>query len=163
MAVMRNGPTEKEVPGVDPGLRMRIHGEARRIASQHQQLNTLFGGVFQALDRGGIHLATEAFGRFCDALEAHFEVEERMYFPALHGLLPEIRGELSRLVERHGTMRRDLVAIRMLFTGGDRESVCPRLEKLAVDISRHEADEEHLLHRSGFEPRKPKRDEAVGS
>lgn len=132
----------------DPGLRMRLGSESRRIASQHQQLDTFFGEVFRALDRGGMHLASEAFRRFADALEAHFEVEEGIYFPALHGLQPQLEAELIRLVERHGDMRRELVAIRMLLDAGDRESAAPRLERLAVEISEHEGQEEALVARS---------------
>jgi len=132
----------------DPGLRLRIGSEARRIASQHQQLDTLFGEVFRALDRGGMHLAAEAFRRFADALEAHFEVEESIYFPALHGLRPELGDDLTRLVERHADMREDLVAIRMLLDAGDRESAGPRLEQLALEVSEHEGEEERLVKRS---------------
>ena len=129
----------------DAGLQLRLPGEQRRIHSQHNQLDTLLGIVFQSLDRGSIHMASQAFLRFADAFEAHMEVEESLYFPALHGLRPEIDPELTVLIEEHRSMRADVAAARTLLAGGDRESVRPRLEQLALDISRHEEAEEDLI------------------
>ena len=67
------------------GLDMRMRREALRVASQRHQLDQ-FHEVFEsALARGDAASAKQSFARFADALEAHFKLEEEVYFPALHG------------------------------------------------------------------------------
>jgi len=90
-----------------PGLRLRVGREARRISSQHRQLDTFYGMVLDSLSNGRAERARSEFLRFHDALEAHFTVEEQIHFPALHGLRPELDAELATLVEVHSEKELD--------------------------------------------------------
>lgn len=132
-----------------PGLRLRVNLEARRISSQHRQLDALYAAVAQALEAGEANGAKESFARFWDALDAHFTLEDRLYFPALHGLRQELEGELAQLVREHREFRRDLEHLKARIDGGDLSSCGALLEQLAVALAAHELREEQLVERLG--------------
>ena len=131
----------------DRGLRLRMKEEEHRISSQHEKLDEFYTEVRMALDQGGVHTSAHAFGRFADALDAHMSVEDDIYFPALHGLRPDIADELTALVREHDVLRDKAAVIRALLEAGDRESSLGRLDELASLISDHESKEEALIAR----------------
>ena len=106
------------LPPVDGGAdrqdSVRLGLEARRISHQHEQINKFYGLVAEAVRGGAPAEARDAFRHFHDALEAHFAVEERTHFPALHGMDPETDGELAALVREHHEFRRRLAALEEL-------------------------------------------------
>jgi hemerythrin-like domain-containing protein len=131
----------------DIGLRLRMRGEEKRIASQHAQLNELFVVVTLALERGRVHTAADAFRRFSDALEAHMSLEEDIYFPAIHGLIRDSDQRLIELVDEHRELRADVRHAQALLDAGDRESSPALLEAIAAHVSEHESEEETLIRR----------------
>ncbi|MDJ0789048.1 MAG: hemerythrin domain-containing protein [Myxococcota bacterium] len=128
-----------------PGLKMRLGLEMRRMAAQHRRLRTLYAALCDVL--GGrdddVPLA-DAFSRYEEALHAHFSMEERMAFPAMHGLRPDLGPDLEALVREHGRVCDDLVALgRSIEEGGN--DLMPKLEAIAAFLDRHEAREEGLV------------------
>ena len=69
--------------------------ERRVISAQHRQLDDFYLRVAAAVDAGQPDAARALFARFADALEAHFALEDGLYFPALRGLSPAL-GPASR-------------------------------------------------------------------
>lgn len=130
-----------------PGLEKRMGREARRISSQHRQLDELYALVEDALERGDAADAALRLTRFADALEAHFSLEDNLYFPALRGMRPELGGELEALSREHGEMLVSLAAIRTRLDGGDAGGCAADLEALALRLAGHEAREEDLVAR----------------
>lgn len=130
-----------------PGLRMRVEREARRISSQHRQLDVFYGMVVDSLSRGRVRRACSEFLRLHDAIEAHFTVEERMHFPALHGLRPELDAELASLVEEHKSFRERLGKIADVLERGDLADGGEQLDQLVVRLAAHESREEQLAQR----------------
>ena len=130
------------------GLHLRMHYECERIRSQHTQLGELHQLVARALDRGEVHSARRSFERFEEALRAHLEVEERIYFPALHGLRPSLAEDIARLVREHDAIVALLPGLRGLLRAGEMELSRERLRDLARLISEHEAQEEILIEDS---------------
>jgi hemerythrin-like domain-containing protein len=132
--------------GDQPGLKKRLGQEARRISSQHEQLDSLFGLVADAVDREERVQARDAFVRFQDALDAHFSLEESMYFPALHGLRPALSAELRELVREHGVLREVLFRVGRLLGDSVPLPECAReLDRLADQLADHESREELLV------------------
>lgn len=128
------------------GVRARMAIEARRIAAQHRKLRQLQARVVESLamgqpadDRRG------AFQRFHDALESHFSLEEDLYFPALHGLRPELEDRLIALKNEHETLRQDLSELRPVFAGSDTNRCRRCLDEFVVSMSNHESREETLI------------------
>ncbi len=131
-----------------PGLRKRIELEARRISAQHRQLDALYAALVDALQSGAQEQAREDFLRLREALLAHFEVEERTEFPALHGLDPGTEPELDTLIDQHETFRSELRALADCFAAGDVDQAARRLDGLGDRLGEHERNEERLFQRS---------------
>ena len=128
-----------------PGLRLRLRGEAKRLSTQHEQLDTFFEMVASALERGSLNGARVSFVRFCDALEAHISVEDRVFFPALRGLRPDLTEKLTGLVEEHTSVRLELDQLRDLLAAGSAETFSKRVEQLGSFLGEHERREDLLL------------------
>ena len=132
---------------VDMGLKLRMRGEERRIASQHERLDDLCREVYARIGKDGASSALDEFILFETALDAHMSVEEEIYFPALHGLRADIGEELTGLVEEHGWLRSQAAQLEGLLRGGDAEGARAALDRLARDVSTHEQLEEALIAR----------------
>jgi len=132
----------------EAGLNLRLRSGAGRISSQHTQLTELHQLVETTLDQGAVHSARQSFERFEEALRAHLEVEERIYFPALHGLRPRLAVKIARLVDEHDLIVALLPGLRGLLRAGEMELSRERLIDLARVISKHEAEEEALIEDS---------------
>lgn len=128
-----------------PGLRKRMQLEARRIFHQHEQLDSFFAMATAALGQADAGLARQAFRHFQDALEAHFEVEERTHFPAIHGLSPESDQQLAALVREHDAFRETLAGLATVVDAVDLEEANRRLHELGEKLLAHEQVEERLL------------------
>jgi iron-sulfur cluster repair protein YtfE (RIC family) len=128
-----------------PGLRMRLRGEAMRLSTQHERLDTFCKMVSEALGRGSLSGARLAFMRFGDALEAHVTLEDQVFFPALRGLRPDLTEPLTRLVQEHATIRHDLEQLRDLLSAGSAEAFARDFTCLCDFIREHERSEDEVL------------------
>jgi hypothetical protein len=134
----------------EPGLEPRVDRARRRISSQHRQLDSLYDIVADALRRQMRAGTASALSRFRDALEAHLSLEETLYFPAIHGLYPQLERDLRVLVREHGALREEFDAIdRGLAQGVDLRELGYRLEAAVAELSEHESREEELVARTG--------------
>ena len=128
----------------EPGLRMRMLRDFRRLHEQHRQLHRLLEIVREGLaDPSGVELS-RAFARFRDGLESHISIEDDVYFPALHGLAPQLEGELTILIEEHRGLRERLARLHDALASGQREQFCADLEIFAAEHTSHEAHEEEV-------------------
>lgn len=93
------------------GLRYRLRRAARKIAAQHQHIHAILADFDGALANGSRDLVAELYGRYRSALEAHFALEEEVFFPALHGLQPEHEPELDALSRDHEVFLAELVGL----------------------------------------------------
>jgi regulator of replication initiation timing len=139
------GEFDKHPEEPQPGLRLRLRGEAKRLSTQHKQLDTFFDMVTSALERGSLTGARVSFVRFCDALEAHIDLEDRVFFPALRGLRPDMTERLTGLVEEHTAVRLELDQLRDLLAVGSAETFSKQFERLGVFLGEHERREDELL------------------
>jgi hemerythrin-like domain-containing protein len=132
-------------PVDQPGLRLRMGAEGRRIRSQHRQLDLLYERVYAALERGSPAEARAALERFRDAWEAHTSLEDGFYFPALRGLRPALGARLEALSREHGRLRAELEGVAARLARGADDPLEPALDRLAAGISDHEQREEEIL------------------
>jgi hypothetical protein len=132
-----------------PGLPLRVAIENRRISSQHRQLDEIYALVVVALTDGELPDARLAFRRFRDAWEAHTRLEDEFYFPALHGLRPELEPRLAALSDEHAGFRTDLGALERRFERDDRGAIATALDAFVASITEHERREEALAGELG--------------
>ena len=130
-----------------PGVEKRLRFESTRISSQHEKLNQLYAELHREIVRGARHNAFVRFGRFRDALEAHFEVEDRVYFPAVHGFHPAEAALLDELAREHEGFRRELIRIDRLLEAHEPEESSELLAGLVSRLVVHEQKEDALLAR----------------
>jgi hypothetical protein len=128
-----------------PGLRQRMQRAARSISEQHHQLDTLYADLSDALDRRDDHQARLVFLRFSDALNAHFSLEETLFFPALNGLHPPAAAEVAALALEHRRFDAALAEISEKLRSEALAGAGEQLDQLATALGAHERREESLL------------------
>jgi hypothetical protein len=127
-----------------PGLELRVAGETRRVFGQHARLESFFEMVSEALGRGSLQNARIAFTRFRDALEAHIDVEDKSFFPALRGLRPHLAPQLGQLVLDHARYRERLEDLHDLLARGSAEEFSRSFAGFCDEFAVHESREESL-------------------
>ena len=138
---------ETRARGADAGIRMRMRSEERRIASQHERLDSLCREVYAQMSKYGATPVLGEYLLFMSALDAHMKIEEEIYFPALHGLRADVGSELADFVIEHVELRRKARDVRNLLKANDRAGACLTLDGLARQIEKHEQAEEELIAR----------------
>ncbi len=128
-----------------PGLRLRLAHASRRLPVQHDFLDALLATTGRALERMPPEEAQEAMRGFRGALEAHFQLEEEVHFPALHGLDSGLEAELGGLVSEHHALRDRLLALEGRLGREPGPAVAPAFAELAQALRQHESREERLF------------------
>ena len=130
---------------METGLRFRLKRAARQIGEQHRDLDRICLELGEALADGAVNDARDAFQRYCSAVEAHFNLEEEVFFPAIHGLHPEQGDELESLSRDHGELSKELqqMAEQMLRSGV--EAFASSFQTHLQALAAHEGREEQLV------------------
>jgi hypothetical protein len=130
--------------GMRAGLRSRLRRALQRVGEQHRSLREIGVELDRALASGSREPVDAWLTRMRDGLAAHFELEEKVLFPALHGLDPAMLPEIEQLERDHG---RFLDALGPLLGRELSESpLSPaHLKGLRERLAAHELREEHLL------------------
>jgi hypothetical protein len=78
-------------------------------------------------------------------LSAHFELEQDVFFPALHGLEPSRKSDLEALEQEHAELLAELESV-LAGVGSERQSNCAERFRSCVERLRgHERIEEELV------------------
>ncbi len=75
----------------ETGLRYRVKRAIRQMGEQHVHLRPIFAEIRRAIEQTDVQQTREALGRLQEALEAHFRLEDLVFFPALNGCTPATR------------------------------------------------------------------------
>jgi hemerythrin len=133
-------------PSDQPGLRLRLAHEARRIASQHDYLDALVSTTRSTLEHGERDEVRRALHGFRGAVEAHFDLEEQVHFPALHGADPGRDAQLAELERDHAALRLELADLEAQARADrERAALVGGFDALVDRLASHEAREERLL------------------
>lgn len=129
------------------GLRYRVKRAARQIGEQHRHMEQLvlqLGAVLTQGDRGE---ARHLLSRYRGAVDAHFGLEESVFFPALHGLHPEHTRELDELAAEHGEFKDALADLDDLLGAPTLDGFLAPFRSLVKRMAEHEQREERLVRR----------------
>jgi len=129
------------------GLRYRMRRALRQIGEQHRQLREIHARLAAAIAAGERQEARDAFVRYRHALGAHFELEDDVFFPALHGLHPEEREDLEALGGDHAGLLAALQRLASLLEASALDRFGEALDAFRGDLTRHEKREEDLVSR----------------
>ncbi len=118
----------------------------RSVAEQHRRLDSMFEELLAAMREGDeAGVVGDAFARLREALEAHVDHEDRLYYPALGTLRPKHRAVLDGLIAAHARFRVHLDEIAVRLGARDIEAAEHALGAFAGVFAAHEAVEEQLL------------------
>jgi hypothetical protein len=144
----RSDPQRPSDPALEPGLALQITRRARRVIAGHDQLGTFSELVRSGVEQRSLQNARLSFMRLCDALEAHLNVEDQQFFPAMRGLKPSLAPELAYLIREHVDFRIAMDELRDLLARGSAEAFALDFEKFIDALEDHEVREERIIRRA---------------
>ncbi len=118
------------------------------VRDEHHRLDELFvevGDVFET--SGTAEAMREAFAALSEAIDVHFEQEDRLYYASIGALRPDLEPEIAAISEAHRRFRLELAAIGDQVERGILEGARRGFAALSTAFRRHEVAEERLLHR----------------
>jgi len=129
------------------GVRRPLRRALQRVEEQHRSLREIAVELDRALPSGSRESVELWLTRMRDGLAAHFELEEKVVFPALHGLDPATMREIEQLERDH---RRFLDGWGALLGREPSDgAIAPaNLKELLELLAAHEVREEQLLARA---------------
>jgi iron-sulfur cluster repair protein YtfE (RIC family) len=134
---------------MEKGLRYRLQRCARQIATQHRQLSDLYADLREALGSSSVPRLQRCFQRLCDGMDAHFSLEDEVFFPALHGLCPDCAEDLQALRREHETLLIELERMRRQLEAAELDGFAKAFDGLNSRIEAHESREERLVSTTG--------------
>jgi iron-sulfur cluster repair protein YtfE (RIC family) len=130
---------------METGLRHRLRRAARQMATQHEHLRTLIHAIADAAEDGRVAEIPESVDRLRGAIEAHFSLEDDVFFPALHGLRPEAGRDLNALMREHVDFLEELARLRTDLTTDALDTFAKGYRAFCKSIAEHECREERLV------------------
>jgi hemerythrin len=116
-----------------------------RVAAVHRSLAAMFDETRAAFRDGDEVEAAAAFGRLREELEAHFEQEDRLYYPAIRALRPDRAEAVDRVGMAHAQFLRRFELIVEQIQVGKMEEAERSFEEFAEAFIFHEIREEDLI------------------
>jgi hypothetical protein len=121
-----------------------------KVSSEHRRLEEMFEDLRAALRpqegaTGPGPVAAEILEKMREEVEAHFEVEERLYYPSIWALRPERRAPLAALLERHSRFLAQLEQVAGALQSGALPDAAALFETFSSEFGLHEEAEETIL------------------
>ena len=133
------------MPSDQIGLRHRVRRMVEQIAEQHRHLEELRGEIDSAFGRSAQEDAGRSLTQFRAVLVAHFELEQEVFFPALHGLEPSRKRDLEALEQEHAVLLAQVESV-LAGVGAERPADCAERFRSCLERLRgHERIEEELV------------------
>jgi len=130
---------------METGLRYRVRRAARQLAEQHQHIHQILGELDRAIAGESRGRVSEVYALYRSALEAHFSLEDEVFFPALHGLQPEHAAELDALSRDHEGFIQSLGRLGERLSTEPLEGFARAFRDLVGEVGRHESREERVV------------------
>lgn len=118
-------------------------GVGQDVFVEHRDLNAILAEVRSSFHDP--HAAAAECERLAGAFDVHFEQEDRLYYPAIGSMRPELSQSLRAISEGHDGFRARLERVRAQLESGELGAARQGFESLASDFGEHEAAEEQLL------------------
>lgn len=118
------------------------------VRSEHRRLDELFVEVISVFAPPGVaEEMRDAFAALSEALDLHFEQEDRLYYASIGALRPDLKPDIVAISEAHRGFRLALAAIADQLERGNLAAARRSFAAMTRAFQHHEALEEQLLHR----------------
>ncbi len=127
----------------------------RILPDHHRHCDSLFVAAEDFAERGDWAAAAPAFARFHDQMNAHFEAEEQLLFPAFEAATGMRAGPTEMMRYEHEQMRGLLSQLAAACAAHAGEDYAGVAETLLMLMQQHNMKEENILY--------PMCDQALGA
>jgi iron-sulfur cluster repair protein YtfE (RIC family) len=117
----------------------------QRWWEEHSELDRLVADVEDALNGGRLDAAQVALAALAEALESHFNVEERVYFPLVERFSPEHAAIVRGARMGHARVTESLDSLREVVERGEIAAARRALAMVLDLFRRHEGEEAKLI------------------
>ena len=125
------------------------------LPAHHRHCDDLFVAAEESVQRGDWTAAAPAFERFLGQMNAHFEAEEGLLFPAFEAATGMSAGPTQMMRHEHEQMRSLLSQLAAACAAHDGEAYAGVAETLLMLMQQHNMKEENMLY--------PMCDQALGA
>lgn len=116
------------------------------LPDHHRHCDDLFVAAEDCVQRGDWPAAASAFGRFHDQMQAHFEAEEGLLFPAFESATGMTAGPTQMMRYEHEQMRVLLAQLAAACAAHDADAYAGAAETLLTLMQQHNMKEENILY-----------------
>ena len=116
------------------------------LPDHHRHCDDLFVAAEESAQRGDWAAAAPAFARFHEQMNAHFEAEEALLFPAFEAATGMSGGPTEMMRYEHDQMRTLLAQLAAACEDHDGETYAGVAETLLMLMQQHNMKEENILY-----------------
>ena len=116
------------------------------LPDHHRHCDDLFVAAEESVQRSDWAAAAPAFARFRDQMQAHFEAEEALLFPAFEAATGTSSGPTEMMRYEHEQMRTLLSQLAAACAARDGETYGGVAETLLMLMQQHNMKEENILY-----------------
>jgi len=116
------------------------------LPDHHRHCDDLFAAAEDAVQRGDWAAAAAAFAHFNEQMNAHFEAEEGLLFPAFEAATGSRAGPTGMMRYEHDQMRGLLVQLAQACEAHDTDTYGGVAETLLMLMQQHNMKEENILY-----------------
>ena len=129
--------------GSDESLHDKVSNDHRRLEEMFEDLRAALRPQESGAGPGPV--ASEILEEMREEVEAHFEVEERLYYPSIWALRPDRKAPLTALLERHPGFLAQLEKVAGALQSGALPDAAALFESFSSEFGLHEEAEESIL------------------
>ncbi|MBF0426668.1 MAG: hemerythrin domain-containing protein [Magnetococcales bacterium] len=119
------------------------------LTADHRRCDTIFATLEQEATAGNKETTGRFLGRFERGMQHHFNMEEKVFFPAFEARTGMTRGPTMVMRMEHEQMRGILKQMRQALDGGDVGGVARACSTLLMVMQQHNIKEEQMLYAMG--------------
>jgi hemerythrin superfamily protein len=116
------------------------------LPDHHRHCDALFAAAEALVERGDWDAARPAFEHFNAQMQAHFDAEESVLFPAFESATGMIQGPTQMMRYEHQQMRSLLAQLEFACDGKDADGYAGAAETLLMLMQQHNMKEENILY-----------------
>ncbi|WP_127474834.1 hemerythrin domain-containing protein [Sulfurivermis fontis] len=116
------------------------------MENDHRRCDELFAAAERLVAAGEWSAAAESYGKFHQAIEHHFSMEEDELFPAFEAATGSTLGPTQVMRMEHGQMRSLFQRMDKALTAKDMEEYLGASDTLLILMQQHNMKEEQMLY-----------------
>ncbi len=116
------------------------------LTQDHRECDVHFSAMENIANGGSLADATEMYKKFADATEHHFQMEERVMFPAFEQKTGMVQGPTQMMRQEHTQLRGLITEIGEAIEADNREKFFGLTETMMIMLQQHNMKEEQMLY-----------------